>query len=400
MGCKLTKLSARQKSVLMTLAYAFVFLLLIRPASIDFVAPHFVLTAYARCFYAVGAIVLVLYLRFIRIDVAGALIVAICGLTLFATVGNDGDFGLWWRRWPVCAVAVMATSLGCRRHFRELIAGVFAATFILSAVNAASMLMFPDGLYASSLTGQADNFFLGHRNNAYQVVIPSICCGFLLGELYAKKAGLLGFLALAAAIVQSVCAFSATTALSMGVVVIFLILVRFERLRPLCNYVTFVAGYAISFVGIVLLRLQGFAAPFIEGVLHKSTTFTGRTYAWDRAIYLLEEDKLLSGYGMSAYRQLGANGMSYAHAHNELLNLALIGGLPATIALCGFVAYPAWRLRKHFDSTIVAIIALMVGGFLTVALVEVVDCASFFFALALGCSVRFPMASSRGECEE
>jgi O-antigen ligase len=86
------------------------------------------------------------------------------------------------------------------------------------------------------------------------------------------------------------------------------------------------------FFSIVVLRLQNIFSFFIEGVLHKGLSFTGRTDIWDKAIAMILESPFL-GYGIAqsgkVYR---LSKHKYYHAHNAFLEVMVEGGVFALIA--------------------------------------------------------------------
>lgn len=371
-------------SGLLTFGFGLALFIVLKPAAVDFVGPEFLSLTYAVGLWTVGLVALILYIRFIHIDVAGVFIFFLSGIVALSTLLNGGDLGLWLKRWPACVVAVLLTSVGCRLGLKELLQGVFSATLLLSLANLFSILLYPDGLFASLLTEQSGNFLLGHRNNVYQVIIPSVGCGFLLGVISDKRFIMGGIAAFVIGALQLMLAFSATSTIGLAIMGLFLVLMPLRVVRNICNIVSFVGAYLLFFIGVVFLRLQGLAAPLIEGILGKQITLTGRTYIWDKAFSLIKEGDAIFGCGISAYRQLKIDGLAYAHAHNELLNLMLIGGVASVAALCFYVAYVAKRMFKRRSTRAAALVSLMIGAFLIIAFTEVVDCPTFFFALSLG----------------
>lgn len=371
-------------SVLTALGFTAVLVVLIKPGCVDYLSIPVVDAFYYYGMVAVATATFCLYFRHVRIDVIGALMFLLCGFVLATTIYHHGDMNLWWRRWFTFLVAVLLTSYGCRKHARVFIAALFAVSFTFSLINIVVMIAVPDGLYASSYSPQQANYFLGHRNNVYQVMIIAIGTGFLLGALCGKKWRCLGIAAIGAGIAQLALANSATSTVALAVMSVFTLVILCGKMRPLCNVFTFLAGYAAFYIGIVVLRMQDRFAPLIVDVLHKDITFTGRTFIWDVVFQKITGMKWISGYGTSGYRELSVNGMSYAHAHNELLNTMLVGGIPAVLLLGVLVFYPGCRLVRRIKSEAAAFIALMIGCFVIVGCTEVVDCASFYMALAIG----------------
>lgn len=376
-----------RKSVLTCLGFIAALVVLIKPGSVDYLDIQAANLFYYYGIVAVATAAVCLYVRYVHVDVAGVLALLLCGFVLATTLYHHGDMNLWWRKWFVFFITVLLTSYGCRHHPRSFIAAVFAVSFAYSLINVASMALFPEGLYGSSYTPQGDNFFLGHRNNVYQVTILSIGAGFMLGAIRGKRYYACGLMAIVVGIVQLYLAPSATSAVALAVMALFLAVIFVRKIRPLCNVFVFLGGYIAFYVAIVLGRMQELAAPLIVDVLHKDLTLTGRTFIWDVALSKLCGKELLIGYGTSGYRELTIDWHPYAHAHNEALNLALVGGLPSVFLMGALLVYPAVRLCRVITSKLAAMVALMIGCFLVVGWTEVVDCAPFFLALTLGCCI-------------
>lgn len=140
---------------------------------------------------------------------------------------------------------------------------------------------------------------------------------------------------------------SATALMGMAVAVIFLLFIFGRRLEIFFNGLTALAVGLGMFLFIVLLRLQDLFAWFIEGVLHKGLSFTGRTDIWDIAITMIAEKPILGwGWGSRGkiYRVLKGK---YYHAHNVYLEVMMEGGILAMIPFLGAQLASAWKLMKY-----------------------------------------------------
>lgn len=88
--------------------------------------------------------------------------------------------------------------------------------------------------------------------------------------------------------------------------------------------------YLMIFFGIIVFRMQDIFSFFIEDILHKDLTFTGRTLAWDMALEQIKENMFI-GYGtINGGRLTILNVWANADpvsAHSFFLEVALQGGL-------------------------------------------------------------------------
>ena len=135
--------------------------------------------------------------------------------------------------------------------------------------------------------------------------------------------------------------------MGLAVTLIFLLFFYERRLQILFNFTTSFAVGVGLFFSIVLFRLQNLFAFFIEGVLHKGLSFTGRTDIWDKAIEMILESPFL-GYGIAqsgkVYRLSKGK---YYHAHNAFLEILVEGGVFALIAFLMMLERAGRQLLIH-----------------------------------------------------
>ena len=220
---------------------------------------------------------------------------------------------------------------------------------VLILANFVLQCLFPRGL----CTGGSYNYkynFLGIDNFLAPILIPYM---FLVALRATMRHGDLDWFAYA---MIAVCALSilmvwaATGLMGLAVALIFLLFFYQCRGQRLFNFDTsLLVGFG-SFFGIVLFRLQNLFAFFIEGVLHKGLSFTGRTDIWDKAIALFLDSPFL-GYGIAqsgkVYR---ISKGKYYHAHNAILEVLVEGGVFAAMAFVMMLERAGRQLliyRKH-----------------------------------------------------
>ena len=197
---------------------------------------------------------------------------------------------------------------------------------ILIYVNFATMLLFPNGLYQSSVTSHWENWLLGYDNFFEQVFIPALTIAFIYGYLYRKyfRAGLLiAIIHLSAAITTPG---TLVFCLLYMDAMLFLGIYRMKRVFSLKNLIVVILGVT---AGIILFDFQTRFGGFIFSLLNKDVTFTGRTRIWELSLYQISRSPIW-GYGFSD-GELRLAKMNYLmrgayNCHNQYLEFLWEGG--------------------------------------------------------------------------
>lgn len=107
----------------------------------------------------------------------------------------------------------------------------------------------------------------------------------------------------------------------------------------------YLTGYAVLFWMVIFVRIQERFAEIIYQLTGKDATFTARTYLWDRAVELINARPWI-GYGTGELiRRSGTN--SLWAAHNGILDILLIGGIPLLTAYVFYLLYCAHRAEQN-----------------------------------------------------
>lgn len=201
---------------------------------------------------------------------------------------------------------------------------------VLVLANFVLMCLYPTAL----CDGGAYNYWynlLGIDNFLAPILVPYM---FLVALRSTMKTGGLDWFAYLMIVVSSlsIClVWAATGLMGMALALVFLLFFYQRRFQTLFNFTTtMLLGFGL-FYCVVVFRLQDLFAFFIEGVLHKGLSFTGRTDIWDEAIRMFLASPFL-GYGFTStgkvYRLVKNK---YYHAHNAFLEILVEGGMGAML---------------------------------------------------------------------
>lgn len=201
-----------------------------------------------------------------------------------------------------------------------------ATLIILFSINLITIIKyFPNGMYQmDKIVG--DLYFMGHDNGMIYNLIP--LCSLSLLYSYLKKEKMITWYSVISLFLlfsSEVYVQSATGIIESILLVLLIFGYDNKILRKLINPVFLFTVYFISNILIVLIRIQNNFSWIIVGIFKKDITFTGRTYLWDYTILKIIENHFM-GCGMGTVIP-GANGHTYPHCHNLLLDFLYKGGI-------------------------------------------------------------------------
>ncbi|WP_282190917.1 O-antigen ligase family protein [Adlercreutzia caecimuris] len=300
----------------------------------------------------------------------------LCGAVLVSTYVNGGSYRDWAYDWFAYISVVLLVAALCKTRPKELAWGILVATASMALCNVASIVICPLGVYDPLV------YFYGNRNIAYQLSFLMMTCTLLLDGMRGASFSARSFVVILLAVMQVALAHSVTSCIALAFAVIGLILIRWSAPRKVLNGLTMVAASLLSFVLVVVCRIQDYLAPLVSA-LGKNVTFSGRTPIWDLALGLFNGEGAVFGYGVSGNALIQVNGVHYAHTHNIYLDAWFLGGLVALLAMGALVLMSAFRLYRLRNARCFAMLAIMLGAYLIVGITEPMTRVSFFIFLAL-----------------
>jgi len=193
---------------------------------------------------------------------------------------------------------------------------------VLILINLITIILFPNGMYTDYRNWRLNWFFGNYQQHIY-MYLPAICFGSLLSVCKENRLSITVILMMFLILAAYLYVWSVTSLVAMTIV-IFLMLFR-NRIPQAINALSlFIASIAVSF-GLIILKIQNVFGFFIEGVLKKSLTLSGRTVIWDTALTHIRKS-LLFGYGMQE-ASVVEKFILMRTAHNQYLDALYIGGI-------------------------------------------------------------------------
>lgn len=260
---------------------------------------------------------------------------------------------------------------------------------VLVLSNFVLMCIYPTALCTGGSYSYRYNF-LGIDNFLAPILVPYTFLVALRSTVKTGGLDLFAYAMMAVSCISIMLIWAATGLMGMALTLVFLLFFYQRRGQRLFNFVTtMLLGFGL-FYGVVVFRLQDLFAFFIEGVLHKGLSFTGRTDIWDEALRLFLLSPFL-GWGYTAsgkvYRLVKNK---YYHAHNAFLEILVEGGLGAMGGYLLMLAMTGKQLmiyRKHDYACLIS--AGLMASFLMMSMESYLDSNGLliYALLFLGCHV-------------
>ena len=220
---------------------------------------------------------------------------------------------------------------------------------VLILANFILLCFYPWGLCVGGTYGYNYNL-LGIDNLLSPILVPYMFLVALRSTMLHGDLDWFAYTMIAVCALTILMVWSATGLMGLAVALIFLLFFFRRRWQTLFNFDTsLLVGFG-TFYGIVLFRLQNLFAFFIEDVLHKGLSFTGRTDIWDKAIAMFLKSPFL-GYGIAQSGKVYRIAKhKYYHAHNAILEVLVEGGIFSAMAFVLMLERAGKQLliyRKH-----------------------------------------------------
>lgn len=281
--------------------------------------------------------------------VLGALEGWICLITLI----NHGDFV------QACALAVSVMGIVLlvdvySDRMKELL-GALMLNFEWSVyANLITVLKWPDEGIVWDAEYNVAIYFFGPDNWFMYLCIPAVCVALLYMRVQwsagSKPLGVIRGLCLTAA--AYACVFlqwPATAVVALAGFAVVMIIGLIPGVRYCVSYPVVFIGAIGANLAIAVFRVMEtvpFIASFIENVLKKSTTLSGRTPLWDGFGELID-GRYFTGIGVP--NEGYVVGRAFDHFHNIIFDMLIQGGMPALVlffAVLVLVGITLTRLNK------------------------------------------------------
>ena len=216
-------------------------------------------------------------------------------------------------------------------------------------------------------------FFLGHKNQFIGYAYPAVFSAVLTLKKDKNTASRVnaGLTVLASYTTVFISDSSSSKAGLLLSTALFLVLLYPKWRKILVAPFTF--GFAFLCNLLLVVCRVGENVPiiagFIEKVLHRKVTFTGRTGIWDNFLSQMP-GKWLTGLGYKPGKLLTIDGRTVPHAHNQYYEFVSEGGLIALAVFLIVLALISLRLTRNKDSFAARTMTAIITGLMFVFICE------------------------------
>lgn len=218
---------------------------------------------------------------------------------------------------------------GLSKKDNYFLEGLYKILEFLIYINLISVLVFPNGMYNNGVYDA--NWLLGYKNPMIRLFIPVCAIGLLISYKKYNKFNIRSKLLIIISIITVILVDSSTGIVGMLVFISMLLATRSKFWREKITLFRGFIVYIISNFFVITGTAERYISFFIEGILNRSMTFTGRTTIWEKTLELIREH-LFIGIGDCPSEMMEAIIVG-PHPHNYFLYILLQSGIIGIIIL-------------------------------------------------------------------
>lgn len=259
----------------------------------------------------------------------------------------------------------MAAEIGLNAQPHKFIKAAAYYGGVMCLITAATMFYYHSrgGMdqkeYMDAL-GDVNFYFLGHDNRSYFIFLSVQTAVIILSMMRCGKLSVPAVLFTAVVTAAFFYVRSAASMICAAFICIYLLL--FRKGNPLfMNFKNYVIAFLTFDVLIVFLNIQNLFTSFLTNVLHKSTTISGRTIIWAKAMSYIKKSFFI-GYGRESLAVLLVK-FGINHVHNIILDIMYSQGLIGFILYAVMIFMCGKSLMKYRSNRISATVSFIFFAF-------------------------------------
>lgn len=312
-------------------------------------------------------------------------------ILLFSTYINDGNITNCLKSVLQIIILSLIVDYGIKNDTKTFLNSFEFLLFILSFINLITILIYPTGQYVNS-TGYYANWFLGYKNTHILFIIPLVLISISNSYFKFNKLRIRNYIVILMSIISTILVANSTGLVGLLIIILFVVLPKSIENSKIFNILNYFIVYILSFISIILLRLQNCFSFFIVNFLHKDLTFTGRTYIWDSVINAIK-DKLMLGHGLVTFQY----NINVYTTHNSLLDLLYKTGIIGFASYILIIYKSLKELYKYRNHKIAKFISIVVFAYFIMMLTEAYSYELIIFIFVFCYNVKY-LIKEDGEC--
>ena len=247
---------------------------------------------------------------------------------IVTTLANNGDIHRAFFSMLFTAVIVLVIDYF---PMKSVLPALMANFEWLIYVNLATLIFIPQGLYRQGVHSEFVDYFLGFKNSFFCYCLVAILLSGL--NIIIQKGRIRPLLLMIASFLSVFIAWSASSVVALSVTLImFLFIIVFKKPKFLTK-IKFSQLFFVSVIIDILISVYNIVenspiiSGFVQNVLHKHVTLSGRTVIWEKASNMIMQRPFI-GYGIGEH--ITWSGYDW-YGHNQYYEMLLEGGIPCLI---------------------------------------------------------------------
>ena len=290
--------------------------------------------------WKISAIVILFLKKQMKLNFNDIVVIIFIFVAILSNLSNGLSIIFTIRRYISWILITFLIDVYMKNKSKKFIRYSSIAFSSLIIINFFSILINPVN-YFNNLTR---THFLGFDNDNVPVLLLGIYFNIL--ELVVdNNRSFLSIISIIITMISLILVWSANGII--GLIMIAFYIIFFDKNNKSFNKVLNLRNYFIVattfFVFIILFRAQDNFKWFIEDILHRDLTFTGRTYIWDNALKCISNNKLF-GVGIYDFSSRLLETGVY-HAHCTFLNVIFENGI---LGLCAYLIIYILAIKKSY----------------------------------------------------
>jgi O-antigen ligase len=313
-------------------------------------------------------IILLMYMSRGKTSKIMAYIITLSFVFFLSTWLNRGDLEQCFKTYTTIVVFGMLIEIEVCRDVLSLLRCLRRLLALFVFVNFISILLFPDGFYILHAGFLSTGWFLGYKNSIMTYILPCICVSLLYAHFTAGRITNGTAVILAISVYSIIHVWSAVSLVGIFIVVFFITIIYKHNFSAVFNMRNYLIVVTIFFVLVIVLGVQRHFSFFIEQILDKDLTFTGRTDIWEKAIFYITQFPVI-GSGIE-YFELIQTKIGESSTHDMYLEIMYRGGVVALLVFLAIIYAVSKRLNHRKRSEFVNILSCVIFAYLAMVLAE------------------------------
>ena len=329
------------------------------------------------------AIIVAVYMKKFRISKLTMTYLAYNLVLLISTIKNNGSITKFLSDFLMNLGMIFLIELYLKNDKMKIMKVLSSIFYFLMVLNTISFIIVPEGLAVTQYL-KTPIYLLGIDNRFSFTYIPGLCVIAIYDFMKNNKITKLTIIYFMITFITFVYFWSAGALVAESMFFIHYIFIYKLKYKHFTN--KYFPIIIVSFLGLVVFRVQNIFRFFIVDILHKDLTFSSRTILWDKAIKIINNNMWL-GTGIQK-SEFSIKAISAFHAHSHFLNIMFQSGIIGVIIYIYLIFDAFKKLNEYRKNVIAQMVAFTLFVLFIMLTVDTFDItANLFLIICIGYNI-------------